>query len=128
LSEAKAVAALAEDGIPPSRTIVYAAWDAEEPGLIGSTEWAEHHADELREHAVADLNSDSNSRGFVSIGGIHVLERFLNQVADDVIDPQTGLTLKERRRKQLVVNASDGKARDEAENREDLRIYPMGSG
>ncbi|HLU05365.1 MAG TPA: transferrin receptor-like dimerization domain-containing protein [Woeseiaceae bacterium] len=128
LSEAKAVAALAEDGIPPARTIVYAAWDAEEPGLIGSTEWAEHHADELREHAVAYLNTDSNSRGFVSIGGSHVLERFLNQVADDVIDPQTGLTLKERRRKQLVVNASDGKARDEAEKREDLRIYPMGSG
>src|SRR5690606_19908380 len=84
LSEAKAVAALAEGGSPPARTIVYAAWDAEEPGLIGSTEWAEHHADELREHAVAYLNTDANSRGFVSIGGSHVLERFLNQVADDV--------------------------------------------
>jgi N-acetylated-alpha-linked acidic dipeptidase len=128
LSEAKAVAALSKGGSPPARTVVYAAWDAEEPGLIGSTEWAEHHADELREHAVAYLNTDANSRGFVSIGGSHVLEHFLNQVAGDVLDPQTGLTLKERRRKQLLVDAPGQEARDEVEKREDLRIYPMGSG
>ena len=128
MSEAKSLGALAAAGEPPARTVVYAAWDAEEPGLIGSTEWAEHHADELRQHAVAYLNTDSNSRGFVSIGGSHVLERFLNQVADDVVDPQTDLSLKERRRKYLLVDASDEEARNEAENREDLRIYPMGSG
>jgi N-acetylated-alpha-linked acidic dipeptidase len=128
LAEAKSVAALAKAGHPPARTIVYAAWDAEEPGLIGSTEWAEHHADDLREHAVAYLNTDSNSRGFVSIGGSHVLERFLNQVVEDVTDPQTDISLKKRRQSYLRVNASDEKARDEAEKRNDLRIYPMGSG
>jgi N-acetylated-alpha-linked acidic dipeptidase len=107
---------------------VYAAWDAEEPGLIGSTEWAEHHADELRDHAVAYLNTDSNSRGFIGVGGSHVLEHFLNQVLEDVTDPQTGVSLKERRKSDLLVNASGEKEREEAEKREDLRIYPLGSG
>ncbi|MDH5215251.1 MAG: M28 family peptidase, partial [Gammaproteobacteria bacterium] len=65
LAEAKAVGELLREGVRPRRTIVYAAWDAEEPGLIGSTEWAEHHAAELREHAVAYINTDGNSRGFV---------------------------------------------------------------
>lgn len=128
LAEAKSVAVLAKAGNRPARTVVYAAWDAEEPGLIGSTEWAEHHADDLREHAVAYLNTDSNSRGFVSIGGSHVLERFLNQVVEDVMDPQTDISLKERKKSRLLVNASDDKVRDEAEKRDDLRIYPMGSG
>lgn len=128
LAEAKSVAALAKAGNRPARTIVYAAWDAEEPGLIGSTEWAEHHADDLREHAVAYLNTDSNSRGFASVGGSHVLERFLNQVIEDVMDPQTDISLKERKKSHLLVNASDDKAREEAEKRDDLRIYPMGSG
>lgn len=128
LAEAKSVAALAKAGDRPARTIVYAAWDAEEPGLIGSTEWAEHHADDLREHAVAYLNTDSNSRGFVSIGGSHVLERFLNQVVEDVTDPQTDISLKQRKMSQMLANASDDKARNEAEKRDDLRIYPMGSG
>jgi N-acetylated-alpha-linked acidic dipeptidase len=128
LAEAKAIAELVRAGDRAARTIVYAAWDAEEPGLIGSTEWAEHHADELREHAVAYLNTDSNSRGFIDVGGSHVLEHFLNQVLEDVADPQTGVSLKERRKSYLQVNAAGEKEREEAENREDLRIYPMGSG
>jgi N-acetylated-alpha-linked acidic dipeptidase len=128
LAEAKSVAALAKSGHRPARTIVYAAWDAEEPGLIGSTEWAEHHAGDLREHAVAYLNTDSNSRGFVSLGGSHVLEHLLNQIVEDVTDPQTEISLKQRRKSYLLVNAADEKARDEAEKRDDLRIYPMGSG
>jgi N-acetylated-alpha-linked acidic dipeptidase len=128
LSEAKSIGELAGSGKRPARTIVYAAWDAEEPGLIGSTEWVEHHAAELREHAVAYLNTDGNSRGFVSIGGSHVLERFFNQIVEDVSDPQTDISLKERRQSELMVNAPEQKAREEAEERDDLRIYPMGSG
>lgn len=128
MAEAKAVGELARAGDRPARTIVYAAWDAEEPGLIGSTEWAEHHADDLREHAVAYLNTDGNARGFLGIGGSHVLERFLSQVAGDVTDPQTGVSVKERRKSYLRVNASGEKDREEAERREDLRIYPLGSG
>ncbi|MBT8096027.1 MAG: M28 family peptidase [Woeseia sp.] len=127
MSEAKAVGMLAKSGKRPGRTIIYAAWDAEEPGLIGSTEWAEHHADSLKEHAVAYLNTDGNSRGFVRIGGSHTLERFFDRVTQDVIDPQTGATVKARRRAQLLVNASNDGERKEA-NRDTLRISPLGSG
>jgi len=127
MAEAKGVAALANDGQPPLRTVIYAAWDAEEPGLIGSTEWAEHHADDLKEHAVAYLNTDGSSRGFVNIGGSHVLERYLNQIIEEVQDPLSDISLKERRRAYLKVNG-DAKTQAEARDRKDLRIYPMGSG
>ena len=128
LSEAKAMSRLASDGVGPARTVIYAAWDAEEPGLIGSTEWAEHHATELQEHAVAYLNTDGNGRGFVNIGGSHVLERFFNEVIADIDDPQTGVSVKERRRANLSINSSNENTRTEAKNRSDLRISPLGSG
>ena len=128
LSEAKAMSRLANDGFGPARTVIYAAWDAEEPGLIGSTEWAEHHAAELQEHTVAYLNTDGNGRGFVNIGGSHVLERFFNEVIADIDDPQTGVSVKERRRANLSINSSNENARTEAKNRPDLRISPLGSG
>ena len=127
LAEARAVALLAEEGNRPARTVIYAAWDAEEPGLIGSTEWAEDHAADLKEHAVAYLNTDSSSRGFIGIGGSHVLERFFNQIIEEVDDPRSSLTLKERRRAHTLVNGSAAEAA-EARDRDDLRIYPMGSG
>ena len=128
LSEAKAMSRLANDGFGPARTVIYAAWDAEEPGLIGSTEWAEHHAVELQEHSVAYLNTDGNGRGFVNIGGSHVLERFFNEVIADIDDPQTGVSVKERRRANLSINSSNENTRTEAKNRSDLRISPLGSG
>ena len=82
LEEARAVGELAKTGWKPKRTIVYCAWDAEEPGLIGSTEWAETHADELRRKAVLYLNSDSNGRGFLGVGGSHTLEKFVKGGSD----------------------------------------------
>jgi N-acetylated-alpha-linked acidic dipeptidase len=127
LAEAKAVAELARAGHRPLRTIIYGAWDAEEPGLIGSTEWAEDHADELKEHAVAYLNTDGSSRGFLGIGGSHVLERYLNQLAGEVNDPRSDISLKERSRANRMVNGDD-KTKAEAKNRKDLRINPLGSG
>jgi N-acetylated-alpha-linked acidic dipeptidase len=128
LAEAKAVATLAREGKRPLRTLVYAAWDAEEPGLIGSTEWVEEHADALKRHAVAYLNTDSNARGFISIGGSHVLERFLNQVIEDVDDPRLSVSLKERRRAHDLVDGDTDGQKADARNRPDLRIYAMGSG
>jgi N-acetylated-alpha-linked acidic dipeptidase len=128
LAEAKAVAELAREGKRPRRTVMYAAWDAEEQGLIGSTEWVEHHAPDLREHAVVYINTDGNSRGFVNIGGSHVLERFFNEIINDVRDPRMDISLKERRRAYLRLNAEDDKGKEEAKTRSDLRIYPMGSG
>ena len=49
---------LAKSGWRPRRTIIYAAWDGEEEGLLGSTEWVESHADELGRKAVAYINTD----------------------------------------------------------------------
>ena len=128
LSEAKAVAELSENGKTPSRTIIYAAWDAEEPGLIGSTEWAEDHATDLKKHAVAYLNTDGNSRGFINIGGSHTLERFFNQIMEDVDDPRLGISIKDRKRAYLKLNANKQREKSDATERKDLRIYPMGSG
>jgi len=127
LDEARSVARLAATGKPPKRTLVYAAWDAEEPGLIGSTEWVEQHLTQLQAQAVAYLNTDGNSRGFVRIGGSHTLEPFFNEVLEAVSDPQTNATLAERRRSQIRVSG-DKEAREELAEREDLRIGPLGSG
>ena len=84
---ARALATLRADGWCPRRTVVLAGWDAEEWGLLGSVEWGEAHADELREKAVAYLNTDSNSRGWIGLQASHSLEEFWRQVARDVADP-----------------------------------------
>ncbi|HLA14659.1 MAG TPA: transferrin receptor-like dimerization domain-containing protein [Gemmatimonadaceae bacterium] len=127
LEEARALGALYRQGWRPKRTIVYAAWDAEEPGLIGSTEWAEAHAEELRAHAVAYLNTDSNGRGFLRMGGSHTLEKFINGVALDVPDPETEMSVWKRAQLDRVVNGS-AEARKDARERADLRISALGSG
>jgi len=127
LEEARALGALVRQGWKPRRTIVYAAWDGEEPGLLGSTEWVEAHADELKTKAVAYLNTDSNGRGFLDMAGSHVLERFLNDVARDITDPETGLSV--WKRKQLsTIRSGSPEARKEARSRADLRIGALGSG
>ncbi len=126
LEEARGVGLLAKNGWKPKRTIVYAAWDAEEPGLIGSTEWVEGHADGLREKAAVYINSDSNGRGFLGAGGSHTLEKFINQVARDVVDPQTGVSVWERLRARRLETRE--KERDALLKRSDLRISALGSG
>lgn len=123
MEEARAVGELAKTGWRPKRTIVYAGWDAEEPGLLGSTEWAEHHADELRQKATIYLNTDGNGRGFLGMGGSHTLESFINEVARSVTDPQTGVTVAERVRAARRIGGDK-----ESDTRHDLRISPLGSG
>ncbi|MGD9564407.1 MAG: M28 family metallopeptidase [Pyrinomonadaceae bacterium] len=127
MEEARAVGELAQSGWKPKRTIIYAAWDGEEEGLLGSTEWAELHADELRQKAAVYINTDSNGRGFLYIGGSHTLEKFVNEVGKDVPDPQTKLSVWERARANQIVNGS-ADARKAAMNRPDLHIAPLGSG
>jgi N-acetylated-alpha-linked acidic dipeptidase len=107
LDEARAIGLLVKGGWRPRRTLVYASWDGEEPGLLGSTEWAEAHAQELRTHAVLYVNSDETSRGFLHAGGSHSLQRLLNQVAADVPDPQTKVSVLARLRARLRVDAYD---------------------
>lgn len=123
LEEARGIAELAKTGWRPKRTIVFGSWDGEEPGLLGSTEWAEEHADELRRKAVVYMNTDSYGRGFLGAGGSHALERFVNEVAHDVVDPQTGVSVWERVRAARMVQGDR-----EARTRADLRIGPLGSG
>jgi N-acetylated-alpha-linked acidic dipeptidase len=127
MEEARGLAELAKAGWRPKRTVVYAAWDGEEQGLLGSTEWAETHADELRQKAAVYINTDSNGRGFFGAGGSHTLEKFVNEAAKSVADPQTGLSVWERSRNNDVVNGSPAD-RKEAETREDIRIDALGSG
>jgi N-acetylated-alpha-linked acidic dipeptidase len=105
LEEARVVGELVKKGFKPKRTIIYCAWDGEEPALLGSTEWAEDHQQELKQKAVAYINSDGNGRGFIGASGSHTLETFFNEIADDVIDPQTGVTIKERRYARTIVQA-----------------------
>ena len=78
---------MVKQGWKPKRTIIYCAWDGEEPGLLGSTEWAETHAEELQRKAAVYMNSDGNGRGFLNVEGSHTLENFVNTVARDVDDP-----------------------------------------
>ena len=127
MEEARAIGELVKTGWKPKRTIVYAAWDGEEEGLLGSTEWVETHADELRRKAAVYINTDSNGRGFLGVGGSHTLEKFINEVAKDVPDPQTQMSVWERTRANNIVNGSPA-VRKEVMDRADLRIDPLGSG
>ena len=127
LEEMRAMGALVKQGWHPKRTIIYAAWDGEEPGLLGSTEWAETHADDLARHAVAYLNTDTNGRGYLGVSGSHVLEKFINGVMRDVTDPETGASVEQRSRARAIENASAATRKDIRAS-EDLRIGALGSG
>ncbi|HKI11774.1 MAG TPA: M28 family metallopeptidase [Candidatus Acidoferrum sp.] len=128
LEEARALGELVKQGWRPKRTIIYCAWDAEEPGLIGSTEWVEDHRDDLREHAVAYINSDSNGRGYFGAEGSHTLEKMMNEVARDIQDPETKLSVWKRQQLEAIASASTPEERQEARNRADLRMDALGSG
>jgi len=132
MAEAKAIGALAKTGWKPARTLVYLSWDAEEPMLLGSTEWAELHAKELQKKAVAYINTDGNGRGFLEVAGSHSLQAFVRAVARDVKDPQTGVSVDERARAfALASNDPSPRARDAAKAAaagKDLPLDPLGSG
>jgi N-acetylated-alpha-linked acidic dipeptidase len=127
LEEARALGELIRRGWRPRRTIVYTAWDGEEPGLLGSTEWVEHHADELRQKAVVYINTDGNGRGALNASGSHSLETFINGVARDVEDPDAGVSVWKRWQATIVAYGS-AEERNAARTRADLRISALGSG
>jgi N-acetylated-alpha-linked acidic dipeptidase len=127
LEEARAIGALVKQGWRPKRTIVYAAWDGEEPGLLGSTEWMEQHEAELRQKAAVYINSDGNSRGFLEASGSHTLEHLVNDVAKAVEDPETKGTVWKRWQARQISRGS-AERRSEARSRADLRIGALGSG
>jgi N-acetylated-alpha-linked acidic dipeptidase len=129
LEEARAVSELVKTGWRPKRTMVYCAWDGEEPGLLGSTEWVEYHAAELQQKAVVYINSDGNGRGFLGAEGSHALEPFMNEVARDVIDPETHISIAERKRSRDLVNAADGsRLKKDLFSKKTFTIGALGSG
>ncbi len=128
LEEARALGVLLARGWKPDRTIVYCAWDGEEPGLLGSTEWAEAHADELRQHAAVYINSDSNDRGYLGAGGSHSLQRFINDVARSVQDPETSMSVWKRLQLRRISDAESAQDRGDLRRSMDLKIGALGSG
>ena len=127
MDEARVVGELAARGSKPKRTIIYCAWDAEEPALLGSTEWVEDHAEELSRKAVAYINSDGNSRGYVGGAGSHIFEPLFNEVISTVKDPQAGVSIRERRlAKQLADADRAGRAR--MMNSSYLKLGALGAG
>ncbi len=128
LEEARAIGILAKQGTLPKRTLVYCAWDGEEPGLLGSTEWAELHADELQQKVVAYINTDGNSRGFLYAGGSHTLTSLINDVAGGVTDPQTKVSVLQRRKALDAVEATSVEARKKILADKHMEVTALGSG
>ncbi len=128
LEEARAFGELLHQGWKPRRTIIYCAWDGEEPGLLGSTEWVETHIAELKQHAVLYVNSDNTDRGFLRIDGSHSLEQFIDGVASGIPDPEKNMSVLERAKLARIARASSPAERAELRQRQDMRIAALGDG
>ena len=113
MQEAKSIGALLKSGWRPKRTIVYASWDGEEPGLLGSTEWAEMHANTLQDKAVLYVNTDTNDRGLIFAQASYSLRRLLDQTTRDIRDPETGATVRDRALASVQVRALEPGATEE---------------
>ncbi|MFN7993395.1 MAG: transferrin receptor-like dimerization domain-containing protein [Bryobacteraceae bacterium] len=127
MEEARGLAELLKQGWKPKRTIIYCVWDGEEEGLLGSTEWAEEHAAELKQHAAMYVNSDGNSRGFIGMAGSHSLEKFVNSVAHDIQDPEKNIPVWKRSQLMQIAHAPEAE-REGIRKRADLHIGALGSG
>ena len=127
MEEARSIGELAKKGFKPKRTLVYCAWDGEEPALLGSTEWAEDHQQELIKKAVVYINTDNTGRGFIGASGSHTLEPFFNQVIEEVVDPQTGVSIKDRRYAKALVDA-DKTTRAKLVGNKYYKIGALGAG
>ena len=128
LDEARMLGELHKQGWNPKRTIIYCAWDGEEPGLLGSTEWVETHGDDLNKHAVAYINSDSNGRGFFRASGSHDLEKLTNDVIREIKDPEKDISVWQRARLSRIANAKTQEERSDIRKRAELTIGALGDG
>ncbi len=127
MEEARLISELAKQGYKPKRTIMFCAWDGEEPALLGSTEWVEFHQEELKQKAVAYINSDGNSRGFIGAAGSHGLETFFNEIITEVKDPQTGVSIRDRRYARVLSDA-DRTAKSRIYGNKYLKLQALGAG
>ena len=114
------------DGSPSARSFS-APGTVKSRGLLGSTEWCEAHADELSAHAALYVNSDTNGRGFLGVEGSHSLEKFVNGVSRDIIDPEKNISVANRLKARLLTSGNADVVK-EVRTRPDLRIAAMGSG
>jgi N-acetylated-alpha-linked acidic dipeptidase len=128
MEELRAFSELMKNGWQPKRTIIYCAWDGEEEGLLGSTEWAETHAAELKQKAAIYINSDGNGRGYLGMEGSHSLEKFINGVARDIEDPEKKISVWKRDQLRRLVNAHSPEERNDIRSHADLHISALGSG
>ena len=128
MEEARSLGEMAKTGYKPKRTIVYCAWDGEEPGLLGSTEWVEFHADELQQKAVLYINSDGNGRGFVGAGGSQALEPSFTEIVKDVQDPQTKVSVFDRKKSADIVDAGSAQRKKELIAKNTFDLEALGSG
>jgi len=116
---------LLKKGWSPKRTIILCSWDAEEYGLIGSTEWAEENADELREKAVAYLNVDvAVSGGNFGAYSVPSLWKLIRDVTRDVKDPKTGKSIYQ----QWQDHAKENRPTNDTADKSEARIEALGSG
>ena len=128
MEEARAISELVKTGWKPKRTIMFCAWDGEEPSLLGSTEWVEYHAEELKQKVVLYINSDGNERGFVGAEGSQGLENFFSDLTKDITDPQTGVTVFERSVANNIATASSAKSKKELMGKKMVTMGAMGAG
>ncbi len=123
---------LLKSGWKPRRAIVLCSWDAEEQGLIGSTEWAEEKASELKEKAVVYLNMDAAVSGpNFGASSVPSLWKLIRSTAQDIRDPKTGKSVYEAWRDRTWENTSEDNRYDGNGN-EKLKPMPrigaLGSG
>ena len=128
MEEARMLGELHKQGWSPKRTIIYCAWDGEEPGLLGSTEWVETHLDDLRKHTVSYLNTDGNERGFLFAGGTQDLEGVISAVARDINDPEKNISVWQRAHLRAILKAKDADERGRIRKRTDLEVEALGDG
>jgi N-acetylated-alpha-linked acidic dipeptidase len=128
LEEARVLAQLHAQGWNPARSIIFCAWDGEEPGLLGSVEWVETHVNELKDHAVAYINSDGNDRGYFSPGGTQDLQNFISTVAREIKDPETSISAYQRAHLLAISKAKDADERADLRHRDDLIVDALGDG
>ncbi|CAN5710068.1 transferrin receptor-like dimerization domain-containing protein [soil metagenome] len=133
LEAARGLGRLLKNGWKPRRTIVLCSWDGEEYGLIGSTEWAEEYADELREKAVAYLNMDAAVSG-ANFGASSVpsLWKLIRGATRDIRDPKTGKSIYQQWQNRSLESRpepelTDAKSGSDVEIAE-ARIGALGSG
>ncbi|HEV2341467.1 MAG TPA: transferrin receptor-like dimerization domain-containing protein [Candidatus Acidoferrales bacterium] len=128
LEEARSLGELYKQGWRPKRTIMYFAWDGEEPGLLGSTEWVEEHAPELATHAVAYINSDGNGRGYLGVEGSHTLESMVNNIAREIQDPEKNISVFTREQDLRLARAGSSADRQKIESQKNMTLGDLGSG